>query len=184
MVSRDVIRFALRGRELLRTEPLAPDRLEPVAALPAFSRSVILSATAALLCWCSLPASLALARPCGTLALPGETEAGSAGEQPDQGIARPMVRQWCIPIGPHPRRWLGAYFLPCPIGHQSYALKNAIDLCQRSAPLLPCFTSALSPGLAAGSSARARSAPRSCAAAGRGSLSPVPRRQPESQASP
>ena len=57
---------------------------------------------------------------CGTSSAPGETEAGSAGTQPDQGIARPTVcRKAIVPRGwqPRPR---GAF---SPFGHRSYALK-------------------------------------------------------------
>jgi hypothetical protein len=62
-------------------------------------------------------------RPCGTSLPPGETEAGSAGEQPDQGITRPTVRQWASPAGPLPFQVQGASFFS-PIGHRSYALKT------------------------------------------------------------
>jgi hypothetical protein len=61
---------------------------------------------------------------CATFPLPGQTEAGSAGEQPDRGITRPTVRQWCISIWP-PAHVGGPGALLAPIGHQSYASENA-----------------------------------------------------------
>ena len=43
----------------------------------------------------------------GTVRSPGETEAGSAGTQPDQGITRPTVCRWHSPDpGQHPGRGL------------------------------------------------------------------------------
>jgi hypothetical protein len=54
-----------------------------------------------------------------TVPSPGETEAGSAETQPDQGIARPTVCRWHS-AAPKGFALLGALFLP--IGHQSPCL--------------------------------------------------------------
>src|SRR5262249_32771911 len=56
---------------------------------------------------------------------PGETEAGSAGEQPDRGIARPTVCQGRISeAAPDPRWWLGGLLLPSPLATRVHALNT------------------------------------------------------------
>jgi hypothetical protein len=47
--------------------------------------------------------------PCDIAGVPGETEVGSAGAQPDQGITRSRVyRRYHVGGGPQPRWWMGA----------------------------------------------------------------------------
>ena len=182
-VSRDINLFALRGHELLRREPVAPDRLEPLTGFlaPFLERSAV-PTTAPRSCYawprfaCCAPG---VWYPC----LPGETEAGSAGEQPDQGITRPTVRQGCISTRAPPTQVVrGPGGFP-PLDTGVHAWKTLLPLPSASPPGQG-FTSVPSPGPAAGSSAHARSAPRSCAASGPGSLSPAPRRRPGCPASP
>src|SRR5215213_7059021 len=98
-----------------------------------------LPTTLPLSCYC-LPLLACLALCVWYASLPGETEAGSAGEQPDRGIARPTVRQGCIlSCGPRPRWWSGGLFPP-PLGHRSPCLvKRILLLCS---DLPPCRCSA------------------------------------------
>jgi hypothetical protein len=73
---------------------------------------------------------LAFFAPRATFSLPGETEAGSAGAQPDQGITRPTVRQGCIlHAAPDHVAGPGAYFFLHPtLDTGAHASENAAGL--------------------------------------------------------
>ena len=91
--------------------------------------------------------------PRATLLMPGETETGSAGAQPDRGIARTTARRWRQAPGPGPRP---GGFSPKAIGRRSYASQNATHILPRASPPIAGLTSAPSPTPAAGSCGRAR----------------------------
>src|SRR5438552_12190074 len=99
--------------------------------------SCLPAADVLLLVFC--PRFLARAGFRATLLLPGQTEAGSAGAQPDQGITRPTVYRDGHPkVAPnHAGGWGPCFSLP--LGHPSDASQNAPP----SLPRLPAGPAAL-----------------------------------------